>query len=208
MNIKFRLHLNDLDNQTSSKLMKSTSIAVDSETMGLKVKTDRLCLAQMCMEKDEVHIIQFNKKFNAPNFVSILENSKILKIGQFLRFDLAVFKHYLNASTKNIYDCKIASKICRTSTSNHGLKDLCKDLLGVTISKEQQQSDWGANKLSDVQLKYAATDVIYLHELKTKLDEILKRENKLELAQNCFNFLESRVNLDLAGIDFDIFAHS
>ena len=177
--------------------------------MGLNyLQRDKLCLAQICSGDDEVHIIQFDrKKYSCPNFVKILENDKIKKIGHFIRFEMGIFNRYLNAKTKNVYCTKIASKLVRTYTDKHGLFDLTKDLIGITINKAMQSSDWGANELSKEQLNYAATDVINLHKIKTKLDRMLVREKRDVTANKCFNFLETIVDLDLKDFKEDIFSH-
>ena len=184
------------------------SIALDTEATGLQIpERDKLSLIQICDEKGNVFIIQPNKNnFKAPNLVSILENDKILKIGHFLRFDKSALEFFLKCKVKNIFDTKIASKICRKFTSNHGLKDLAKDLLGIKLDKEMQTSDWGVESYSEGQIKYAASDVLYLHKIKAELDKILKRENKSHIAEKCFEFLETRTNLDLNGLG-DIFEH-
>jgi ribonuclease D len=156
-----------------------------------------------------VHLIQINRKtFKADNLKKILENNNIIKIFQFARFDLAVLNYYLKADINNIYCTKIASKIGRTYTDKHGLKDLCKELLDIELSKQMQSSDWGAETLTEQQINYAASDVLHLHKIKDELDKILIRENRMELADHCFKFLKHRVTLDLAGWNNqDIFAH-
>ena len=154
-------------------------------------------------------MIQINRKtFKADNLKKILENNNIIKIFQFARFDLAVLNYYLKADINNIYCTKIASKIGRTYTDKHGLKDLCKELLDIELSKQMQSSDWGAETLTEQQINYAASDVLHLHKIKDELDKILIRENRMELADHCFKFLKHRVTLDLAGWNNqDIFAH-
>ena len=204
MNFKYKLHLNDLPYETSLK--NATTIAVDGEFSGLNPLTDKLHLIQLSDGSDFVHFVKFQDKYNAPNLKDILENEKINKIFHFGRADLCFIKHHLKINVKNIFDTKIASKICRKFTSSHGLKDLSKDLLGVKLDKEMQTSDWGRENYSDDQIKYAANDVLYLHEIKIELDKILNRENKMDIAKKCFEFLETRSNLDLNGLG-DIFEH-
>jgi ribonuclease D len=185
------------------------SIAIDTETMGLNITRDRLCLAQISTGNGEAHIIQFEKNnYLAPNFKKILTNPDILKIFHFARFDLATLKHHLGVNINNIYCTKIASRLCRTYTDSHGLKSICEELLGVEISKKQQSSDWGQAEINSKQLEYAGSDVIYLHALKEKLNSMLIRENRLEIYNSCINFLPSRVDLDLIGFaNLDIFSH-
>ncbi|HMS45361.1 MAG TPA: ribonuclease H-like domain-containing protein [Alphaproteobacteria bacterium] len=186
-------------------------VAIDTETMGLKPVRDRLCLIQMSSGDGVCHLVQFKptqRPYHAPRLKKMLENPLVTKIFHFARFDVHVLKFYLNLECKSIYCTKIASKLVRTFTDRHGLKDLCKDLLDIELSKQQQSSDWGAETLTAEQLKYAASDVLYLHRLKEKLDFLLKREDRINLAQSCFNFLTSRVELDLLGLEeVDIFAH-
>ena len=203
--MKVKIHKNDLPNN----LNLGKIIAIDTETMGLDYKRDPLCLVQISSGNEEVHLIQINRKtFKADNLKKILENNDIVKIFQFARFDLAVLNYYLKADINNIYCTKIASKIGRTYTDKHGLKDLCKELLDIELSKQMQSSDWGAENLTEQQINYAASDVLYLHKIKDELDKILIRENRMELANHCFKFLKHRVTLDLAGWNNqDIFAH-
>ena len=184
-------------------------IAIDTETMGLRPGRDRLCLIQISGGDGNAIIVRLSEdNYKAPNLKSMLANKNITKIFHFARFDVAVIYQYLGILCTPVYCTKIASKLARTYTDKHGLKDLCKELLDITISKEQQSSDWGADSLSSEQLKYAASDVLYLHELRTKLDRILEREERMKLAASCFEFLPSRAILDLAGwSDTDIFAH-
>jgi len=184
-------------------------IAVDTETMGLDFSRDRLCLVQLSSGDNKVYIIQINKEsYQAENLKKILEDKKIKKIFQYARFDLAVLKKYLNVEVNNVYCTKIASRIGRTYSEKHGLKDLCKELLNIELSKVMQSSDWGAEELTKEQIQYAASDVLYLHKIKNELDKMLKRENRLEIAEQCFNFLKHRVALDLAGWNNqDIFSH-
>ena len=203
--MKVKIHKNDLP----SNLNPGKIIAIDTETMGLDYKRDPLCLVQISSGDEEVHLIQINRKtFKADNLKKILEDSHIKKIFQFARFDLAVLNYYLKTDINNIYCTKIASKIGRTYTDKHGLKDLCKELLDIELSKQMQSSDWGAENLTEQQINYAASDVLYLHKIKDELDKILIRENRMELANHCFKFLKHRVTLDLAGWNNqDIFAH-
>ncbi len=203
--MKVKIHKNDLPNNLSLGKI----IAIDTETMGLDYKRDPLCLVQMSSGNEEVHLIQINRKtFKADNLKKILEDNNIKKIFQFARFDLAVLNYYLKAEINNVYCTKIASKIGRTYTDKHGLKDLCKELLNIELSKQMQSSDWGAETLTEQQINYAASDVLYLHKIKVELDKILIREKRMELAEHCFNFLKHRVTLDLAGWNNqDIFAH-
>ncbi len=185
------------------------SVAIDTETMGLKPDRDRLCLVQLSSGDGNAHIVQLAQgMYDAPNLKALLLDPKVTKLFHFARFDVAVLQRYLGVQCQPIYCTKIASKLIRTFTDRHGLKDLCRDLLGVSISKEQQSSDWGAAELTEAQLTYAASDVLYLHELRTKLDLMLARENRTELANACFEFLPTRAQLDLAGWpDTDIFEH-
>jgi ribonuclease D len=185
------------------------SIAIDTETLGLLPQRDRLCLAQLSNGDGHVHLVRFRPGvFAAPNLSRLLTNPAQLKIFHFGRFDIAVLKHSLGVVTGPVYCTKIASKLVRTYTDRHGLKDILKELLEVDISKQQQSSDWGAETLSEAQKNYAASDVLYLHALKAKLDERLIREGRVDLAQACFDFLPHRALLDLAGwADSDIFAH-
>jgi ribonuclease D len=203
--MKVKIHKNDLPNN----LDLGKVVAVDTETMGLDYKRDPLCLVQISAGNEEVHLIQINRKnFKADNLKKILEDNTIKKIFQFARFDLAVLNYYLKAEINNVYCTKIASKIGRTYTDKHGLKDLCKELLNIELSKQMQSSDWGAEALTEQQINYAASDVLYLHKIKEELDKILIRENRMELAEHCFKFLKHRVTLDLAGWNNqDIFAH-
>ena len=204
MNFKYNIHLNDLPDETSLK--NATTIAIDGEFSGLNPLTDKLHLLQLCDGSNFVHLIRFKDKYNSPNLKTILENKNIKKIFHFGRADLGFLKQHLNINVKNIFDTKIASKICRKFTNNHGLKDLAKDLINIKLDKEMQTSDWGKEEYSKEQIKYAASDVLYLHNIKLELEKILKRENKEQLAEKCFEFLETRTNLDLNGLT-DIFEH-
>ena len=184
-------------------------VAVDTETMGLNPARDRLCLVQLSAGDGNAHIVRFGGNgYDAPNLRSLLADQSVTKLFHFARFDLAVIHRYLGITCTPIYCTKIASKLARTFTDRHGLKDLCRDLLGVALSKEQQSSDWGARELSDDQIEYAAADVLHLHRLRERLDEMLAREGRAALANGCFAFLPHRAALDLAGwADTDIFAH-
>ena len=203
----YKFYLSDIDADTSLK--NASSIAVDGEFSGLDPKTDRLQLLQLCDGSDFVHLVKFEGDYSAPNLKEILENNKIKKIFHYGRADLGFLKQYLNINVKNIFDTKIASKICRKFSPNHGLKDLCRDLLGVNLSKEYQTSDWGKKieEYREEQISYACKDVLYLHKIKEELIKILEREKKTLLADKCFEFLEIRTNLDLAGLNMDIFEH-
>ena len=185
------------------------SVAVDSETLGLRPERDPLCLIQLSSGDGNAHLIQLDRdKYDAPNLKKILTDKSCLKIFHFARFDVAVFKKYLNIDCEPIYCTKIASKLVRTYTDKHGLKDLCKETLNIDLSKQQQSSNWGAEELTEDQKKYAASDVIYLHEIKVKLDQQLIRMDRQALADQCFSFIKTRVDLDLKGWpDIDIFSH-
>ena len=187
------------------------SIAIDTEATGLQIpERDKLSLIQICDEKSNVFIVQPNKNnYKAPNLVSVLENEKILKIGHFLRFDKNALEYFLKCKIKNIFDTKIASKIVRTYTDAHGLKNLVQEFCNKSIDKRQGSSDWNKdiNELSDKQLEYAANDVIYLHKIKKELEKMLVREKRMGLFQNCIAFLNTRVELDQKGFKEDIFEH-
>jgi ribonuclease D len=186
-----------------------TAVAIDTETMGLNPHRDRLCLAQLSAGDGSCHIVRFAKgAYAAPRLKALLIDPAVTKIFHFARFDLAALKLYLGVMPGPVYCTKIASRLTRTFTDRHGLKDLVKDLLNIELSKEQQSSDWGAAELSPAQLKYAAADVLHLHALRARLDEMLAREGRRELAEACFRFLPSRAELDLAGWpEQDIFEH-
>jgi len=186
------------------------SVAIDSETMGLRVTRDRLCLVQLSAGDGVCHLVQFAEgSYAAPNLVALLQDPEVIKIFHFARFDLAAIKQHLGAACAPVYCTRTASRLVRTYTDRHGLKDLCKEILGIDLSKQQQSSDWGREDLSKEQLKYAAADVLYLHKLRDRLDEMLVREKRADLAQACFDFLPTRADLDLAGWeDVDIFSHS
>jgi ribonuclease D len=184
-------------------------IAVDTETMGLNPKRDRLCLVQISAGDGDAHLVQLKSgEYNAPNLKALMGDESVTKIYHFARFDLATMKQYLGIMAAPVYCTKIASKLARTSTDRHGLKDLCKDLIGVEISKQQQGSDWGAEELSEAQMAYAASDVLYLHQLKEVLDARLIREGRMELAEKLYDFLPVRAQMDIDGwLEVDIFAH-
>lgn len=184
-------------------------VAIDCETMGLNPHRDRLCLIQMSGGDGNCHLVQVEKgQTEAPNLCRMLENPDVLKLFHFGRFDIAAMYHAFGALAEPVYCTKIASKLIRTYTDRHGLKMLLQELLGIDISKQQQMSDWGAEKLTDAQLDYAASDVLYLHKLKEALDQRLVREGRMEMAQACYDFLPTRAKLDLAGWpEQDIFSH-
>jgi len=185
-------------------------VAIDCETMGLNPKRDRLCVVQLSSGDGHAHLVQVAKgQTAAPNLCRMLEDPNVLKLFHFGRFDIAAMKAAFGAVTAPIYCTKIASRMTRTYTDRHGLKNLLQELLSVDISKQQQSSDWGAEQLSKAQVEYAASDVLYLHRLRERLNEMLIREGRMELAQSCFDFLPTRAELDLAGWpESDIFAHS
>jgi len=203
MNIDIKLHKNDLPDD----LELGNLIAVDGEFMGLNVFRDPLCLIQISSGNNDAHIIQFDRKnYKAPNLKNLLENESVAKIFHFGRADLAHIKYYLKADTKNIFDTKIASKLARSYSDNHSLKNLIKEFLNIDVSKQFQSSDFGG-KLTPAQLKYCANDVIYLHKIHHELQNILKRENRIDLYENCLRFLNTRVELDLALFKEDIWSH-
>lgn len=187
----------------------SGSVAVDTETMGLEIRRDRLCLVQLSAGDGICHIVRFKKGvYDAPNLKALLTDASVLKIFQYARFDLAAISYYLGVKCAPVYCTKIASKLARTNAPSHSLKSLCENLLGVELVKEQQTSDWGADHLSEEQLTYAANDVLYLHRLKEALDALLAREGHAEYARACFDFLPSVTDLDLAGWNCEtLFSH-
>ena len=203
--LKIQLHKGDLPDG----LDLGASVAIDTETLGLNPFRDRLCLAQLSAGDGVCHAVQFAAgQYQAPNLKRLLSDRNVTKIFHFARFDVAMFRRYLGVVAAPIYCTKIASKLVRTYTDRHGLKDLVKDLLGVDLSKEQQSSDWGAADLSEKQLAYAASDVAHLHKLREALDAMLVREGRAGVAKACFDFLPIRAELDLAGwAEVDIFAH-
>ena len=186
-----------------------SSIAIDTETLGLKPGRDKLCLVQISTGDGNAALVQIDREtFDAPNLKALLANPAVTKIFHFARFDVAVLKHYLGVDTAPLYCTKIASKLVRTYTDRHGLKDLIKELLGIELNKTQQSSDWGSHVLSDAQKQYAALDVIYLHEVKARLDQMLEREGRVAIAKACFDFVPTRAALDLGGwSEEDVFAH-
>ena len=203
MSIAF--HVGDLP----SDIDFGASVAVDTETLGLNPKRDRLCLVQLSSGDGTAHIVQLKKgQYDAPNLKRILSNPDILKIFHFARFDVAIIKEYMGVNCAPIYCTKIASRLTRTYTDRHGLKELCRELLSVNLDKQQQSSNWGAEDITKEQMMYAASDVLYLHKLKAKCDEMLEAVERTALAQSCFNFVPTRAELDLAGWgDEDIFHH-
>ncbi|MBB3267129.1 ribonuclease D [Azospirillum sp. OGB3] len=204
------LHDGDLpDGLDLKSLARGGAIAIDTETMGLNPHRDRLCLVQLSPGDGTVHLVQFRKgQYEAPNLKRLLADPDVTKLFHFARFDVAVMRAYLGVSCQPVYCTKVASKLVRTFTDKHGLKDLVKDLLGVELSKQQQSSDWGAAELTPEQMKYAASDVLHLHDLKEKLDVMLAREGRTHLAKACFDFLPARGELDLGGWEQpDILSH-
>ena len=197
----------------SSEVNFGDVIAIDTETMGLNINRDRLCLIQLSNGDGIAHLVQISKKSldkkeNFPNLKKIFKNPNSTKLFHFARFDMAVIEKNICKLNGPIFCTKIASKLSRTFGAKHGLADLCKDLLNLELDKQNQTSDWGLETLSESQLKYAASDVLYLHQIKNKLDKLLKRENKNEIAKKCFEFLKTRSELDLIGFEnLDIFAH-
>ena len=199
------LHIGDLPDNISF----GNCVAIDTETMGLNPHRDRLCLVQLSAGDGTAHLVRFNLgNYNAPNLVRLLADKNVIKLFHFARFDVAMLKHYLGVETRPVYCTKIASKLVRTYTDRHGLRDVVKDLLGHEVSKQQQSSDWGDPNLNEAQLKYAAGDVLHLHALKARLDEMLAREGRTAMAKACFDFLPVRAELDLLGWpEMDIFSH-
>ncbi len=199
------LHKNDLP----AGIEFTNGVAIDTETMGLSLQRDKLCIVQLSAGDGDAHLVQLDRDtYDCPNLKTLLADNSIVKILHFARFDVAMVQKYLGVMMAPIYCTKIASKLVRTYTDRHGLKDLVRELAGRELSKQQQSSDWGAMELSTAQQNYAASDVLFLHELRDRLDEMLAREGRLELAQACFDFLPVRAMLDLAGwADIDIFAH-
>jgi ribonuclease D len=205
MRVKIQLHRGDLPNGLSF----GAAVAIDTETMGLQPGRDRLCLAQLSAGDGNCHLVQFAAgSYDAPNLRALLCDPAVLKIFHFGRFDIAMLRQHLGVLAAPVYCTKIASKLVRTFTDRHGLKDLCKEVLGIDISKQQQSSDWGAADLTAEQRQYAAGDVLHLHALKDRLDAMLVREGRMELARACFAFLPIRAQLDLAGFaESGIFQH-
>jgi len=188
----------------------SGSVAIDTETMGLNPFRDALCVVQLSDGKGDAHVVRLLRpEYDCPNLKALMCNPRILKIFHFARFDVGMIQHHLGVPTFPVYCTKVASRLARTYTDRHSLKDLARELLGLDLSKAQQSSDWGAGTLSEAQLSYAASDVLYLHEIREKLDAMLAREGRTDLAQACFDFLPVRAALDLSGwAQEDIFAHS
>ncbi|MGF1640006.1 MAG: ribonuclease D [Rhodospirillales bacterium] len=211
--VSIELHSGDLPDDVGF----GDCVAMDTETMGLDLRRDRLCLVQTTAGDGVCHLVQFplepgatggRDRYAAPNLRALLADERVTKLFHYARFDVAMLRRHLGVTCRPVYCTKIASKLVRTYTDRHGLKDLCGELLGISLAKEQQSSDWGAPTLTGEQLKYAAGDVIHLHRLRDKLNEMLMREGRIELAEACFRFLPERVRLDLEGWESeDIFAH-
>ncbi|MBD1548976.1 ribonuclease D [Roseibium aggregatum] len=203
-----RYHKNDLPDLGAYR--DANAVAVDSETLGLNPHRDRLCVVQLSPGDGTADVVQIDRgQTEAPNLVALLSDASKPKIFHFARFDVAVLRHYLGVEVKPVWCTKIASKLVRTYTDRHGLKDITRELLGVELSKQQQSSDWAAETLSEAQLSYAASDVLYLHQLKARLEMMLEREERTHIAQACFDFLPTRAELDLKGWEeTDIFAHT
>ena len=201
----------DISTDALKELEKHSSLALDTEGTGLQIPhRDKLSLVQFSTGNNDAYIIQPDRKnYKAPNIVKILENSKITKIGHYLRYDISGLEYFLKCEVKNIFDTKIASKLCRTYTQNHGLKDLVLEFCGKKLDKRMGSSDWNKDleKLSDAQLLYCSNDVIYLHKIKESLNKMLIRENRLELYKSCIQFLKTRIKLDQQGFTEDIFSH-
>lgn len=185
------------------------AVAIDTETLGLKPGRDKLCLVQISTGDGNAHLVQVDRDtYAAPHLKALMADPAVIKIFHYARFDVAVLKHYLGVDTGPLYCTKIASKLVRTYTDRHGLKDLIKELLGIDLNKQQQSSDWGSHVLSEAQKQYAALDVVYLHEVKARLDQMLEREGRNSLARSCFDFIPTRAALDLLGwAEDDVFAH-
>ena len=186
------------------------AVAVDTETMGLSLTRDMLCVVQLSAGDGDAHVVQMDRKsYDCPNLKALLSEPGVEKILHFARFDVAMVERYLGVTLAPVFCTKIASKLCRTYTDRHGLKDVTRELVGVDMNKQQQSSDWGADELTPAQLEYAASDVLHLHTLRDRLSEMLEREDRMALARACFDFLPTRARLDLAGWpETDIFAHS
>ena len=199
------LHKGDLPDSVTF----TGSVAVDTETLGLKTARDKLCLVQLSAGDGTAHIVQLDRNsYDAPNLKKLLADRSVVKIFHYARFDVAAIAHYLRVHAAPLWCTKIASKLSRTYTNHHGLKDLCREQLGVDLSKQQQSSDWGADTLSEAQLNYAASDVLHLHDLRTKLEAMLVREGRQDMAEACFDFVLVRAAMDLSGWeDLDIFSH-
>ena len=206
----FKYH-DDIDAQALKELEKHSSLAIDTEGSGLQIPhRDKLSLVQFSTGNNDAYIVQPNRKsYNAPNIVKILENSKITKIGHYLRYDVSGLEYFLKCDVKNIFDTKIASKLCRTYSQSHGLKDLVLEFCNKKMDKRLGSSDWNKklDELTDAQLQYCSNDVIYLHKIKDELTKMLIRENRLELYENSIHFLKTRIKLDQSGFAEDIFQH-
>jgi len=184
-------------------------VAVDSETLGLRFRRDPLCVVQLSAGDGDAHVVRLNRPaYDCPNLKGLMADRAVLKIFHFGRFDIAMMDLHLGVETRPVYCTKIASKLARTYTDRHGLKDVARELAGIDLSKAQQSSDWGAAELSPAQLEYAASDVLHLHVIKARLDEMLEREGRMAVAQACFDFLPVRARLDLMGFEDDVFAHT
>lgn len=199
------LHKHDLPND----LDLGNIVAIDTETMGLNPVRDRLCLVQLSSGDGNAHLVQIldADANDAPNLKKLIADPNVMKLFHFARFDVAILKKTFGVDCPNVYCTKIASKLVRTYTDKHGLRHICRELIGVDISKQYQSSDWGAEELSSEQMNYAASDVYYLHRLKITLDKMLEREGRTDLAQSCFDFLQTRCDLDITGWPYDIFEH-
>jgi ribonuclease D len=207
-NLSPKVLIDDLDEELYQCYMASRFLAVDTETLGLQVKRDRLCVVQMCNEAGVTALVQM-KNYNAPRLKAVMEAPGVEKIFHFARFDLATLRHWLGCQVAPAFCTKIASRLVRTYTDGHGLKDVTREILGIELDKQQQSSDWGADELSSEQVSYAAADVTHLVAIKQKLADMLQRDGRTELAQVCMDFLPHRVSLDLAGWEEeDIFSHS
>lgn len=184
-------------------------VAVDSETMGLRFRRDPLCVVQLSAGNGDAHVVRLNRPdYDCPNLKALMADKDVLKIFHFGRFDIAMVELHLGVETGPVYCTKIASKLARTYTDRHGLKDVARELAGIDLSKAQQSSDWGAPELSQAQLEYAASDVLHLHVIMNRLNDMLVREGRMEIAQACFEFLPVRARLDLIGFEDDVFAHT
>ena len=199
------LHRGDLPDNVDF----GASVAIDTETQGLNTLRDRLCVVQLAGADGVCHLVHYpTPDYDSPNLRRVVNDTSVLKLFHFGRFDIAALNYYIGTDCRPVYCTKIASRLTRTYTDRHGLRELCREFLGIDLSKEQQSSDWGAAELTEAQLTYAASDVLYLHELRSKLDLMLARENRTDLAKACFEFLPTRAQLDLAGWpDTDIFEH-
>jgi len=204
-------YTDDIDAEALKELEKHSSLAIDTEGSGLQIPhRDKLSLVQISTGNNDAYIVQPNRKsYKAPNIVKVLENSKITKIGHYLRYDVSGLEYFLKCNVQNIFDTKIASKLCRTYSQSHGLKDLVMEFCNKKIDKRLGSSDWNKNlnELSDAQLQYCSNDVIYLHKIKNELHKMLIRENRLNLYENCIQFLKTRIKLDQSGFTEDIFQH-